>query len=94
MVNYNPEETAFNISWNALFSVVPPDPDNGFPSVFYTIIISNSTGVIIETTISETHYLFQDTFDRCIERTVVITSLNLLGNGNSTPPLIFPSKFS
>ena len=80
--------TAFNISWIAPFSlVVPPISE---PDITYCITITNSS-VTDMCGMTDTHYLFQQDFNPCVEYNVTVTPVNEVGNGSSSQ-LSFPSK--
>ncbi len=90
-MTYINEERSFNISWNAPFSLVIPSSFN-VPDIAYCITITNSSDVVSAMCeITDTHYLFQQDFNPCVEHNVIVTSVNQVGNGSSSR-LSFPSK--
>ena len=60
------------------------------PDITYCITITNSS-VSDMCGITDTHYLFQQDFNPCVEYNVTVTPVNEVGNGNSSL-LSFPSK--
>ncbi len=89
-VTYINGERSFNISWNAPFSLVVPPVE--VPDITYCITITNSSDVVSAMCgITDTHYLFQQDFNPCVEHIVTVTPVNEVGNGSSSQPLSFPS---
>ncbi len=90
-VTYINEERSFNISWNAPFPLVISPVS--VPDITYCITLTNSSDVLsAKCEITDTHYLFQQDFDPCVEHSVTVTSVNEVGDGSSSRPLSFPSK--
>ena len=72
----------FNISWSA--------PAGNDPDITYCITVTNSS-VTDMCGMTDTHYLFQQDFNPCVEYNVTVTPVNGVGNGSSSL-LSFPSK--